>query len=139
MLSFGFNNQSLAQNVSDTQFHANKIKISADNPPVPSYLSHSKKARKITTKQQKKDTPKAIIGKMFKALFLAIAMFFGLVALLFKNKDRIENQWPLLLAKMTQKSVPKSETETTPEIQPEIINADKQIRHLVFKFFNINK
>jgi len=139
-LSFGFNSQSLAQNVEDNQSHANKIKISADATEIPSYLKHSKKAQNLSEQQQqKKTTPKSIIGKMFKALFLAIALFFGLVAILIKNKDKFKGQTPISLAKTIKQDAPNIKTESTIKIQPEIISADKQIRNLVFDLFNLNK
>lgn len=154
MLSFGFIDQSLAQNVTDAQSHANKIKISADNPPVPSYLKHSKKAKQQAElqKQQKKDSPLSIIGKMLKALFLAIALFLGLVAVFVKNKDKfnfnfkIDSQSPISLAQAIKQEEPikpeiqpQDEIKIDTPIKPEIISADKQIRTLVFNFFQLNK
>jgi hypothetical protein len=144
MLSFGFNCQSLAQSSVDNQSHANKIKISADNPPVPSYLSHSKKALQIAEKQkekQKKDSLWTVISKMLKALFLAIALFFALIAILVKNKDKFnfKQHKPVSANKTIKQSEPEKTAQNIHEIKPEIISGDKQIRNLVFKFFNINK
>jgi hypothetical protein len=146
MLSFGFNNQGLAQNVSDAQFHSDKIKISAENPPVPSYLRHSKKALKNAELKQKKekDSLWTAASKMLKALFLSLALFFALIALLVKNKDKfnLKGQTPISLAKAMKQEEPEATTESkadTQNIQPEVISADKQIRNLVFKFFNMNK
>ncbi len=147
MLSFGFNNQSLAQNLSESQPNGGKIKISADTPSVPSYLSHSKKAKKQAAQQKKEQQKKAtlweIITKMMKALVLAIALFLGLIALFIKNKAKFEtsSKSPISLAKAMKQDEGKVETETLkqPNLKPESISPEKQFRDLVFKFFNMNK
>lgn len=146
-LSFGFHNQSLAQNTSVPISNSDKIKIVADSPSVPSYLSHSKKAKQQAETQQKqkdkqkKDALWTVIIKVIKALLLAIALFLALIAVFIKNKDKLKDpaQTPISLAKAMKKEEQKNETKTNSNIQPEIISADKQIRDLVFKFFNMNK
>lgn len=144
ILSFGFIDRSLAQNVVDSQFQANKIKISADNAPVPEYLKHSKQAQKNIVEQKKAPTS-SIIGKMLKALFLAIALFLGLIAVFVKNKDKFKGnqQPPISLSKVIKQDEPKIETATeikAPEpIKPEVLNGDAKIKNLVFNFFKLNK
>lgn len=142
MLSFVLNHQSLAQNIAPQQNNADKIKISAENPPIPSYLKHSKKAQELSEKQkekQKNDTLWAVIIKMLKALFLAIALFLGLIAIFFKNKDKFQGKTPVSSKKQEEEIEPTIKTGDTPNVQPKIINTDNKIRNLVFNFFNMNK
>jgi|GEM_PF-5889785 len=138
MLSFVLNHQSLAQNIAPQQNNADKIKISAENPPIPSYLKHSKKAQELSEKQ-KNDTLWAVIIKMLKALFLAIALFLGLIAIFFKNKDKFQGKTPISSKKQEEEIEPTAQTSNTPNAQPKIINIDNKIRNLVFNFFNMNK
>jgi hypothetical protein len=141
MLSFVLNHQSLAQNIALPQSSADKIKISAENPPLPSYLKHSKKAQELTEKQkekQKNDTLWAVIIKMLKALFLAIALFLGLIAIFFKNKDKFQGKTPVS-SKKQEEIEPTVLPNDAPHTQPKIISTDNKIRNLVFNFFNINK
>jgi hypothetical protein len=141
MLSFVLNHQSLAQNIAPQQNNADKIKISAENPPIPSYLKHSKKAQELSEKQkekQKNDTLWILIIKMLKALFLTIALFLGLVAIFFKNKDKFQGKTPIP-SKQHEKIEPNTPTEDIQNTQPKIINTDNKIRNLVFDFFNMNK
>ena len=144
MLSFGLNHQSLVQNCAYAESNADKIKISAENPPVPSYLKHSKKAQEQAKKQQKipqKNTLWAVIIKMLKALILAVALFFGVAAILMKNKDKFQGKSPVSLAKAIKEE--SALTQVEPEIainmQNQIKSPEKQLRDLVFNFFNMNK
>lgn len=140
MLSFGLNHQSLAQNLASVELTNNtKIKISADNPPVPSYLKHSKKAQQQAAKKQKKDTLGTVIIKMLKALFLIIALFLGIIALVAKNKHKfgIKSQ---ISEEPRKKDTTNLHNPAETNIQPEkIITIDQEFRSLVFDFFNINK
>ncbi len=142
MLSFGLNHQGLVQNCVYAESNADKIKISAENPPVPSYLKHSKKAQEQAKKKQKipqKNTLWAVIIKMLKALILAVALFFGVAAILMKNKDKFQGKSPVSLAKAIKEDEPDAKPQNIPPIKPEITSGDKQIRNLIFNFFNMNK
>ena len=143
LLSFGFNNQSLARNdyankseIQKSTIHSHKKAIYPEN-----YLTKDE----ISPKKAEKETFLGTLGKIVRALFLAIALFCGLAAFLYKKKDSLRNlniNWNYW--KKSTPSVDKiaeefpQQTTTSDEKIPEQNESDIRIKNLVFKFFEIN-